>query len=69
VDAPVGERFFAGGFEIFLLADVADHGDNFAAIIFLEPRDDDGGVQSAGIGEYNFFRFGVIVLSRFLSND
>ncbi len=53
-----GERFFAGGFQVFLLADVADHGDNFAAIIFLEPRDDDGGVQSAGIGEYNFFRFG-----------
>jgi len=26
---------FAGGFEIFLLADVADHGDNFAAIISL----------------------------------
>ncbi len=55
-----GERFLARGFEIFLLADVADHGDNFAGVIFLEPGDDDGGVQPAGIGEYDFFRFGQL---------
>src|SRR6266404_1389553 len=42
-----GERFLARGFEIFLLADVADDGDDFAAVIFLEPRDDDGGVESS----------------------
>src|ERR1700676_290338 len=50
-----GEGFFARGFEIFLLADVADHGDHFAAVVFLEPRNDDGGVQTSGIGEDDFF--------------
>src|ERR1700756_4783001 len=50
-----GERFLARGFEIFLLADVADHGDDFALIIFLQPRDDDGRVEPAGIGEDYFF--------------
>ena len=46
-----------GGLQIFLLADVADHGDHFAAVIFAEPGNDDGGIQAAGIGEHNFFRF------------
>src|SRR6266481_2892740 len=45
-----GEGFFSRGFEIFLLADVADHGDDFALIIFLQPRNDDGGVEPAGVG-------------------
>src|SRR5262249_34506766 len=31
------QRFLAGRFEIFLLADVANHGDHFAAVVFLEP--------------------------------
>ena len=51
------ERFLAGGFEVFLLANVADHGDDFATIVFLEPGNNDGSIQAAGIGEYNFFRF------------
>src|ERR1700738_1524991 len=51
-----GERFFARGFEIFLLADIADHGDYFALIIFFEPGNDDGSVEPAGIGEDYFFR-------------
>ena len=42
-----GKRFLARGFEIFLLADVADDSDDFAAVVFLEPRDDDGGVESS----------------------
>src|SRR6266851_4520424 len=49
-----GQRFFSRGFEIFLLADVADHGDDFALIIFLEPGNDDGSVEPAGIGEDDF---------------
>ena len=52
-----GERFFAGGFEIFLLAYVADHGDDFALIVFFQPRNDDGGVETSGIGENYFFWF------------
>src|SRR5882762_8947077 len=42
-----GECFFARGFQIFLLANVTDHGDDFAAVVFLEPRNDDGGIQAA----------------------
>src|SRR5713226_7639226 len=59
-----GKRFLARGFEIFLLADVADHGNDLAAVVFLEPGNDDGGVQAAGIGEDNFFR-----LNQFLFHD
>ena len=33
------------------MADVADHGDDFALIVFSQPRDDDGGVETSGIGE------------------
>ncbi len=42
-----GERFFARGFQIFPLANVTDHSDDFAAVVFLEPRNDDGGIQAA----------------------
>ncbi len=52
-----GESFFVSGLEIFLLADVADHGDDFAAVIFLEPGNDDAGIEAAGISEHDFFRF------------
>src|SRR5215813_401370 len=51
------ESFLVRGLEIFLLADVAYHSDDFAAVIFLEPGDDDASVESAGIGEQDFFRF------------
>src|SRR6267378_6237093 len=52
-----GERFLARGFQVFLLADVTDHSDDLAAVVFLEPRNDDRRIQAAGIGEYNFFGF------------
>src|SRR5262249_55636166 len=52
-----GQRLFARRFQIFLLTDVADHSDDFAAVVFLEPRDDDGGVEASGVGENNFFGF------------
>src|SRR6266851_2350917 len=55
-----GEGLLARGFQVFLLADVADYGDDFAAIVFLEPGNDDGGVQASGIGEYDFFWFGQL---------
>src|SRR4029077_12915115 len=54
------ERFLARGLEILLLADVADHGDDFAAIIFLQPGNDDGGVESSRIGEHDFFWLGQL---------
>ena len=36
------------------LANIRGHGNDLAAIVFLEPRDDDGGIQPAGIGENDF---------------
>src|SRR5260370_2855577 len=66
-----GQRFFSRGFEIFLLADVADHGDDFALIIFLEPVNYDGGVEPARI-LYDYF-LGLVRLyfhnSSLRSND
>ena len=56
------ESFLARGFQVLLLAHVANHGDDFAAVIFLEPRNDNGGVEAPRISEYDFFRF---VLLRF----
>ena len=46
-----GERFFIGGLQVFLLANVPDHGDHFAVVVFLEPRDDDRGVEPARVGQ------------------
>jgi hypothetical protein len=34
---------------VLALADIGDHGNHLAMIVFLEPRNDDGGVQSSGI--------------------
>ena len=52
-----GEGFFARGFEIFLLADVCNHGNHFAAaVILFQPRNNDGGIEPAAIGEHYFFR-------------
>jgi len=36
-----GERLAPCGFQIFLLADVADHGDHFTLIIFDQPGNND----------------------------
>ena len=52
-----GESFLVRGFQIFLLAEIADHGDHFAAvIILLQPRNNDGGIETSGIGKNNFLR-------------
>ena len=51
-----GEGLFVRGLEIFALAEIADHGDYFAAAVsFLEPRNDDGGIQTSRVGKYDFF--------------
>src|SRR5205823_13205848 len=41
---------------VISLADVAYHGDHIVRIIFLEPGNDDGGIETSGVREYNFFR-------------
>ena len=57
-----GESLFARRLEIFLLAEVADHGDHFAtAVILLQPRNNDGGVQPSGICQHNFLRQFVLL--------
>jgi len=58
---PGGQGFFARGFEVFALAQVADHGDHLAAIRLLQPGNDDGGIQPSGIGEDDFFRHFVLL--------
>ena len=52
-----GERFLARSFQVFLLADVPDDGDDLAAVVLLEPGNDDGGVETSGIREYHFLWF------------
>src|ERR1700739_3187032 len=51
------KSFFAGSFKVLLLTHVANHGDHFATVIFTQPGDDDGGIQSPGIRQNNFFWF------------
>jgi len=42
--------------ELAGLADVAGHGDDFAVIVvFLQPGDDDGRIQTAGVSKDDFF--------------
>ena len=44
--------------EFVALADIGAASDDFAAVIMLfEPRDDDGGIKTAGICENDFFDF------------
>src|SRR2546423_12802644 len=40
---------------LFRLTDIDGHGDDIAAVVFLQPRNDDRGVESARIGECYFF--------------
>ena len=51
------QSFLTRRFQILLLADIADHRDDFAIVVFLEPGNDDGRVEPAGISEYDLFRF------------
>jgi hypothetical protein len=49
--------FFLCGFEIFLLPNVYGYCDDVGFVFFLQPLDEDGGVESAGVGEYDFFLY------------
>ena len=51
-----GQRFLSRRFEVFLLADVADHGDDLAPVVFRQPGNDDGGIKPSGIRQDNFLR-------------
>src|SRR6266702_3999933 len=46
---PGPQRLFFNAVQFIILADVAGHSDDFTTIVFLEPRNDDGRVQTAGV--------------------
>ena len=50
-----GFGFAARGFQLFALAQIGRESDNFAAFFLLQPFQDDRGVQTAGIGQDDFF--------------
>ena len=53
-----GQGFFLKACKfITTMADIAAHGDHFAAVIFFEPRDDYRGIESARVGKGYFFWF------------
>ena len=43
------------GFQLFALAHVHRDGNHVVIVIFLQPRDDDGRIQTAAIREHHFF--------------
>src|SRR5262249_47504395 len=55
--ASLASLFFEAGEFIAALSDIAANSDDFAAVVFLQPRDDDGGIEAARIGEGHFLRF------------
>ena len=38
------------------LADIAAHRDDFAVVVLLQPRNDDGSIKAARVGERHFLR-------------
>src|SRR5690242_14538592 len=48
--------FFDYGFDVVPLAHVSNHGDYVVGVVFLEPGNDDGGVEASGISKNHFFR-------------
>ena len=49
----------ARGLELLALAEVGGEGDHLAAVGILEPLEDDGGVEAAGVREHDLFRGGA----------
>ena len=43
-------------FDVIFLPDIADHGNDVVVVILFQPRNDDGGIESTGIGENDFLR-------------
>ena len=49
------ERLFARGLQLLALTQVGGEGHHLGAVLRLEPFQDDGGVEPAGIGKDNLF--------------
>ena len=48
--------FLHDGLEVVSLAHVPDHGNYLVGIVFLEPGNDDRGIEPTGVSKNNFFR-------------
>ena len=51
-----GQRLLPHRRDVLGLSDVDDHGDDLRAIVLFEPWNDDGGVQTSGVGQHDFAR-------------
>ena len=49
------QRLGAGRFQFFALAKVGGESHHFALVSILQPLEDDGGIETTGIGQYYFF--------------
>ena len=49
--------FLAGGLELLALANVGGEGDDLAVLLDLQPAQDDGGVETAGVGQHDLLCF------------
>ena len=47
-------RLAARGFQLFTLTHIGGEGDNFTVVGFLQPLQDDRGIEAAGVGEHDF---------------
>src|SRR5271157_3054143 len=52
-----GQSLAADGGVIVALADVPHHGDNFAAVVFTQPRNDNGGIKPSRVCQYHALDF------------
>ena len=50
-------RLGTRGLELLALADVGGKRDDLALVDILQPFEDDGGIQAAGVGQHDFFDF------------
>src|SRR5262249_8915636 len=54
------QRLLARGLDLLALAEVGREGHHLAAIRGLQPLQDDGGVEAAGIGEHHLFPLALL---------
>ena len=54
------QRLLARGLDLLALAEVGGEGDHLAAVGGLQPFQNDGGVEAAGIGEHHLFHLALL---------
>ena len=48
------DRLFVQTLQLLALSDVAGHRDHFTMVVLFQPRNDDGGVETARVSQYDF---------------